>query len=61
MLYWNKKYGSYLDQDRLSHDKESITINLKQKQGIEIVKKLTNNADVLIEPFRKGYYYIFIY
>ena len=45
-----------MDSDRLSHDKESIAINLKEKKGIEIVKKLTSNADVLIEPFRKGIY-----
>ena len=43
-----------MDLDRLSHGKQSIAINLKKKEGIEIIKKLTNEADVLIEPFRKG-------
>jgi alpha-methylacyl-CoA racemase len=43
-------------QDTLSHGKESIAINLKDKKGIEIIKKLAYNADVLIEPFRKGFY-----
>ncbi len=40
--------------DRLSHGKESISLDLKNKQGIEIVKNLAKSADVLIEPFRKG-------
>ena len=44
-------------QDRLSHGKESIAINLKDKKGIEIIKKLAYNADVLIEPFRKGIFF----
>jgi alpha-methylacyl-CoA racemase len=39
--------GTSFDQDRLSHGKQSISLNLKTKQGIEIVKKLTKNADVL--------------
>jgi crotonobetainyl-CoA:carnitine CoA-transferase CaiB-like acyl-CoA transferase len=33
---------------------------LKKKEGIEIVKKLTNNADVIIEPFRKGIFQFLI-
>lgn len=40
--------------DRLSHDKESISVNLKHKKGVEIVKSLTKTADVLIDPYRKG-------
>lgn len=48
------KLGTQMDVDRLSHDKESISVNLKTQKGIEIVKKLANAADVLIEPFRKG-------
>ncbi|CAF0707670.1 unnamed protein product [Brachionus calyciflorus] len=46
--------GASEDVDRLSHGKESIAINLKSPKGIEIIKKLSKNADVLIEPFRKG-------
>ena len=44
---------SYIS-DSLSHGKESIAINLKDKQGVEIIKKLAQNTDVRIEPFRKG-------
>jgi crotonobetainyl-CoA:carnitine CoA-transferase CaiB-like acyl-CoA transferase len=40
--------------DTLAHGKESIAVNLKQKQAIEIVKELSLKSDVLIEPFRKG-------
>jgi alpha-methylacyl-CoA racemase len=46
--------GTKLDLDRLSHGKESISIDLKKQEGIEIVKNLAKSADVLIEPFRKG-------
>ena len=38
----------------MAHGKESIAVNLKQKQAIEIVKELSMKSDVLIEPFRKG-------
>jgi len=40
--------------DTLSRGKQSIAINTKTKEGIEIVKRLTKDSDVLIEPFRKG-------
>jgi alpha-methylacyl-CoA racemase len=40
--------------DRLSHDKQSLCINLKNQKGVEIIKKLAKTSDVLIEPFRKG-------
>jgi formyl-CoA transferase len=37
-----------------ARNKKSITINLKQAEGIEIVKKLVREADVLVENFRPG-------
>jgi len=40
--------------DRLSRGKESIAVNLKIESGVNIVKKLCQTADVLIEPFRPG-------
>lgn len=40
--------------DRLGRGKQSIAVDLKKKEGIEIVKKLCSTADVLVEPFRKG-------
>lgn len=29
-------------------------MNLKKKEGMEVVKKLCQTADVLVEPFRPG-------
>lgn len=40
--------------DYLGHGKRSIALNLKSKEGIEIFKRLSNQSDVLIDPFRKG-------
>jgi len=40
--------------DCLGRGKMSIAVNLKRKEGADVVKKLCNNADVLIEPFRVG-------
>ncbi len=34
--------------------KKSVTINTKSKSGCEIYRRLTSNADVLIENFRPG-------
>lgn len=48
------KAGTTISMDRLAYGKKSIAINLKQTEGIEIVKKLAKQSDVLIEPFRKG-------
>jgi len=59
-------------RDRLGRGKMSIAVNLKRKEGADVVKKLCNNADVLIEPFRVGrfinlhhhlcvIYFIFVY
>ena len=43
-----------VDIDRLAHGKRSLAVNLKSKQGIAIVRKLSSQADVIIEPFRTG-------
>ena len=40
--------------DTLAHGKQSIAVNLKQKEGIDLIKNLSARSDVLIEPFRKG-------
>jgi alpha-methylacyl-CoA racemase len=40
--------------DGLTRGKRSIAIDLKQKKGIEILLKLIEKVDVLIEPFRPG-------
>jgi len=40
--------------DHLSRGKMSIAVNLKRKEGASVIKRLCNDADVLIEPFRVG-------
>jgi len=40
--------------DRLGRGKMSIAVNLKRKEGASVVKRLCDNADVLIEPYRVG-------
>lgn len=40
--------------DTLSRGKQSVSVDLKQPEGINVVRKLCSKADVLIEPFRTG-------
>ncbi|XP_078044707.1 alpha-methylacyl-CoA racemase [Augochlora pura] len=40
--------------DCLSHGKRSIALNLKHEKGIQIFKKLSNQSDVIIDPYRPG-------
>jgi formyl-CoA transferase len=37
-----------------ARNKKSITINLREKEGQDIVRKLVNEADILVENFRPG-------
>ncbi|XP_071167813.1 alpha-methylacyl-CoA racemase-like [Mytilus edulis] len=45
---------SFADTDCMGRGKQSIAIDLKQKEGLNIVHKMCSKADVLIEPFRPG-------
>ena len=40
--------------DRLGRGKMSIAVNLKRKEGVSVIRKLGNDADVLIDPYRVG-------
>ena len=40
--------------DCLNNGKRSIAVNLKEKEGVEVVKKLCAYSDVLIDPYRPG-------
>src|SRR3989442_2204785 len=40
------------DFQNLHRNKRSITVDLKTPDGVDILKKLTNDADVLIENYR---------
>jgi alpha-methylacyl-CoA racemase len=40
--------------DLLRRGRKSLAVDLKQKQGIELILSLCETADVLIDPFRPG-------
>lgn len=48
-----RKNGAHL-YHAYNHGKKSLAINLKTKKGVEVVKKLAETADLLLENFRPG-------
>ena len=38
----------------MNRNKKGIVLNLKDKDGIEIFKRMIKNSDVVLENFRKG-------
>jgi len=46
--------GTSLWWRSLARNKKSVTIDLKSGQGVELVRQLIDNADVVIENFRPG-------
>ena len=38
----------------LNRNKKGITLNLKHEKGVEILKQLSANSDVIVENFRPG-------
>ena len=52
---WRKMRGdTSLWWRSLARNKKSVTVDLKSTQGVELVKKLIEKADVVIENFRPG-------
>ncbi|MBL8447205.1 MAG: CoA transferase [Zoogloeaceae bacterium] len=52
---WRKMYeGTSLWWYVQARNKESLTVNLKHPEGLEIVRKLVREADILVENFRPG-------
>lgn len=49
--FWNDVSTQFLSFNR---NKRSFTVNLKEKEGVEIVLGLAAKADVLVESFRGG-------
>ncbi|NMF89626.1 CaiB/BaiF CoA transferase family protein [Aromatoleum petrolei] len=52
---WRKLYeGTSLWWYLQSRNKQSVTVNLKQPDGVEVVRRLVAEADIVIENFRPG-------
>jgi len=49
-----KPYGKSLWWPVISRNKKSVTLNLRQPRGQEILKQLIADADILLENFRPG-------
>ena len=49
--FWNGESTQFLTFNR---NKRSLTVNLKEPEGVSIVRKLAADADVMIESFRAG-------
>ena len=53
--YWgNNKNGVGLMYKLINRNKRSVTGDLRTKFGVEIVKRLVKDADIIIENYRKG-------
>ena len=53
--YWgNNKNGVGLMYKLINRNKKSITADLRKEIGVEIVKRLIKDADIIVENYRKG-------
>lgn len=43
-----------MEKNPFDRGKRSMRVNLKSEQGIDIVKRMIGNSDVLVEPYRPG-------
>lgn len=55
----SRGFGPYINGESryfmsLNRNKEGITLNMKSKEGKEILKKLIMDADILVENFKPG-------
>lgn len=46
--------GSDSPADFLSNGKRSIGLDIRNEKGVEILRKISKQSDVIIEPFRPG-------
>ncbi len=51
MPFWNSESTQFVTFNR---NKRSITVNLKEPEGIELVRSMASEADVMVESFRAG-------
>ena len=49
--FWNGESTQFVSFNR---NKRSLSLNLKEQEGINIIQSLAKNADVMIESFRAG-------
>ena len=49
--FWNEESTQFLSFNR---NKRSLSVNLKQREGVDVVLGLAGKADVFIESFRTG-------
>ena len=49
--FWNGESTQFVSFNR---NKRSLSLNLRQEEGLEIVRKMAADADVMIESFRAG-------
>ena len=49
--FWNGESTQFVSFNR---NKKSLTVNLKTPEGVDLVKKLASDADIMIESFRAG-------
>jgi formyl-CoA transferase len=56
MRQWGreKPHGKSLWWPVVARNKKSVTLNLREREGQEIVRRLVRDADILIENFRPG-------
>jgi crotonobetainyl-CoA:carnitine CoA-transferase CaiB-like acyl-CoA transferase len=53
--YWgNNKNGVGLMYKLINRNKRSVTADLRTPLGVEIVKRLVRDADIIVENYRKG-------
>lgn len=56
---WSRAWGPFVKNvslpfANLNRNKRSITVNMKQEDGKEIIRKLVKSSDVLVHNFRQG-------
>jgi formyl-CoA transferase len=56
MRQWGreKPHGKSLWWPVVARNKKSVTLNLREREGQEIVRRLVRDADILVENFRPG-------
>ena len=54
MIRVDRVEETHVFRDFLARGKRSIAVNLKVPSGLDLLKKMIQQSDVLIDPFRPG-------